>query len=113
LHPTLGKTGNNFYSIKKNTKKLFPAYPPKLIHIIFFTATSKLQITTTERTNSQQDTNSTHNNFYPQKREKKKKGRKKDMLSEQPVQRRLSRFFGKILPEAKRGVEILAKTRRA
>jgi hypothetical protein len=41
------------------------------------------------------------NNFYPQKRERKKKRRKKkDILFKQPEKRRLSRFLGRILPEA-------------
>jgi len=55
------------------------------------------------------------NNFHPPEREKKKKEKKKkkDILFKQPEKRRLSRFFGRILPEVKRGVEIVAKTRRA
>jgi len=51
------------------------------------------------------------NNFYPQKEKKKKK--KKDILFKQPGERRLSRFFVRILPEVQRGVEIVTKTRRA
>jgi hypothetical protein len=53
------------------------------------------------------------NNFYPQKRERKEKKKKKDILFKQPGERRLSRFFVRILPEVKRGVEIVTKTRRA
>ena len=49
------------------------------------------------------------NNFYPPEREKKKKEKKKkkDILFKQPEKWRLSRFFGRILPEVQRGVEIL------
>lgn len=36
------------------------------------------------------------------RKEKEKERRKKDMPFKQPVKRRLSRFFGKILPEAER-----------
>ena len=35
------------------------------------------------------------------------------MLFKKPVKRSLSRFFVRILPEVKRGVEIVTKTRRA
>jgi hypothetical protein len=40
--------------------------------------------------------------IFSPKRERKKERRKKDMPFIQPVKRRLSRFFGKILPEAER-----------
>jgi hypothetical protein len=48
-----------------------------------------------------------------EKKRKKKRRKKKDILFKQPEKWRLSRFFGRILPEVKRGVEIVAKTRRA
>jgi len=50
--------------------------------------------------------------FTPRK-EKEKEEEKKDILFKQPEKRRLSRFFVRILPEVKRGVEIVTKTRRA
>jgi hypothetical protein len=53
------------------------------------------------------------NNFYPRKEKEKRKEEKKDILFKQPEKRRLSRFFVRILPEVKRGVEIVTKTRRA
>jgi hypothetical protein len=40
------------------------------------------------------------NNFPPRKEKKEKKKKKKICLSQQPGERRLSRFFAKILPEA-------------
>jgi len=40
------------------------------------------------------------NNFYPEKEKEKRKEEKKDILFKQPGERRLSRFFGKILPKA-------------
>jgi len=40
-----------------------------------------------------------NNNYFSPKRERKKKEEKKDMLFKQPVKRRLSRFFDKILPD--------------
>jgi len=51
--------------------------------------------------------------FTPRKRKEKRKEEKKDILSKQPEKWRLSRFFARILPEVQRGVEIVAKTRRA
>jgi hypothetical protein len=53
--------------------------------------------------------------FTPRKRKKEKRKKKKikDILFKQPEKWRLSRFFGRILPEVKRGVEIVAKTRSA
>ena len=42
-----------------------------------------------------------------------KNERKKGYAFKQPVKRRQSRFFVRILPEVKRGVEIVTKTRRA
>jgi len=40
------------------------------------------------------------NSFTPRKRKKKEKKKKKDILFKQPEKRRLSRFLGRILPEA-------------
>jgi len=40
------------------------------------------------------------NNFYPQKRERKKKRKKKGYTLQTARERRLSRFLGRILPEA-------------
>ena len=51
--------------------------------------------------------------FTPRKEKEKRKEEKKGYTLQKPEKRRLSRFFGKILPEVKRGVEIVTKTRRA
>ncbi len=40
--------------------------------------------------------------FFPRKEKEKRKKKKRICLSKQPGERRLSRFFGKILPEAER-----------
>jgi len=40
------------------------------------------------------------NNFYPQKRERKRKEEKKGYTLQTARERRLSRFLGRILPEA-------------
>jgi hypothetical protein len=57
------------------------------------------------------------NNFYPQKREEKKKKKKREKKKNIAFTLGgwigLSRFFGRILPEVQRGVEIVPKTRRA
>ena len=51
--------------------------------------------------------------FTPRKEKEKRKEEKKGYTLQTARERRLSRFLGRILPEAKRGVEIVPKTRRA